>query len=955
SPSSSPAFSVCRRSKRRANDSFDYNTAAGKDLGGSTDHPVSKRRSPTPVVGNADENKTEDVLAHSSISSDALCVTTAPCSSLNDNPPQLIVDTNPATPGLSPCHLSSLTPTCVSSTSKGSERPIVPVEASLKSSLSTASTASTASTGSSINRKPLQFINSLAPVVPRPKPLSSNIDGSCEYVPTDSAKQQKARKQQREEGKIKRTPNCFIIFRTRMHPMIAAQYGNLNNKEVSKIAGQLWADVPEEIKAQYKSLAKEEKRKHESFFPSYKYSSVNPRPPKKNDAAVLKDEPCTSTSSKSSPVSIDSVTLAPSTTTDEVEYDRESRTSVSPLAELGNTDETISPTMPLKSSCSKKKAAQERKYVVTEVALHEFTGDSNLSAKRALSFKTRPSTATSALSPRLQKSESNDALDKMDIESSLSAVAAAKVDWNSLPSSKSNLSSQKEFTFVPALVSCPPSLASFQGHHFQQEQQLHQQQNYLVPVQSYPLLTFAPQATGDLRHRASISGNATQIHSEWGNGLTSAIACPDSLSHLNHLGSSMMNTAEPLDWDMLPTTLDMSLDFELALQDLADTSTRLGVESGDGLGTKIQHQQQQQQREQDSELFSLPMPLDSLRSAAAATDFQSLQRQQERHLTSPFFQTPTSCSQENSLDQGFPWDLGMVATTTTESPGPDSFLDGRYDSPATTPIGRAASMLAIPSMMTISPLPLLQTPIHLLASTMSIEHNKHSSHAASTSATAGSLFALETPSAMSAGPVHSQVLNSDTLAGYTQLAKGQAQTATSAPGEWPSLVHSAQYHFAPSPVLPAIPLAAERNSIYTMASGLWSPPLSIVLSDAACSSSAGPPSNSVEPTQDFATGWTIPEGFQRPQKMTSFMFNAPAPFHHHHHYHHQVPLEKQQEKNAENCTDEQLSMSIEYYEKVLELQKIRLTAQRQMKQKYQQQQQQYYQQHYRAIGAERFE
>ncbi|KAG0298205.1 hypothetical protein BGZ98_000294, partial [Dissophora globulifera] len=906
-PSSSPAFSVCRRSKRRANDSFDYNTATGKDLDGSTDRPVSKRRSPTPVA----------------------------------------VNTNPTTPGLSPCPLSSLTPTCVSSTSKDSERPIAPVEASLKSSLSTAST------GTSINRKPLQFINSLSPVVPRPKPPSSSIDGGGEYVPTDSAKQQKARKQQREEGKIKRTPNCFIIFRTRMHPMIAAQYGNLNNKEVSKIAGQLWADVPEEIKAQYKSLAKEEKRKHEAFFPSYKYSSVNPRPSKKNGTAVLKGEPCPSTSGKSSPMSIDSVTLATSMTTDGVEYDRESRTSVSPLAELGNTDETISPTMPLKSSCSKKKAAQERKYVVTEVALHEFTGDSDLSAKHALSFKTRPSTDTSPLSPRLQKSESNGALNKVDIESSLSAVAAATVDWNSLLSSKSNLSSQREFTFVPALVSCPPSLASFQGQHFQQEQQSHQQQDYLVPVQSYPLLTFAPQATGDFRRRASISGNTTQIRSEWDNGLTSAIACPDSFSHLNHLGSSMMNTAEPLDWDMLPTTLDMSLDFELALQDLADASTRLGVESGAGLGTKIQHQQQQ--REQDSTLFSRPMPLDSLRSAAVATDFQSLQGQQERHLTTPFFQTPTSCSQENSLDQGFPWDLGMIATTTTESPGADSFLGGQYDSPVTTPIGRAASMLAIPSMMTISPLPLLQTPTHLLASTMSIEHNKHSSHAASTSATTGPLFALEIPSALSTGRVHSQVLNSDTLAGYTQLAKAQAQTATSAPGEWSSLVHSDQYHFAPSPVLPAIPLAAERNSIYTMASGLWSPPLSIVLSDAACSSSpAGPASNSVEPTQDFATGWTIPEGFQRAQ-MASFMFNAPAPFHHHHHYHHQIPLEKQQEKNAENCTDEQLSMSIEYYEKVLELQKIRLTAQRQTKQKYQQQQQQYYQHHYRATGAERFE
>ncbi|KAG0048139.1 hypothetical protein BGZ83_006855 [Gryganskiella cystojenkinii] len=113
----------------------------------------------------------------------------------------------------------------------------------------------------------LQFINRHAPVVPRPKPQPSS-----DYVQSSSARQQQIRKQKREGDKIKRVSNCFIKYRTDMHPWIVRKYGNQNNKEISRLAGRCWRAEPESVKSVYRQQALEEKQKHASLYPSYKYA-----------------------------------------------------------------------------------------------------------------------------------------------------------------------------------------------------------------------------------------------------------------------------------------------------------------------------------------------------------------------------------------------------------------------------------------------------------------------------------------------------------------------------------------------------------------------------------------------------------------------------------------------------------------------------------------------------------
>ncbi|KAK3837117.1 MAG: high mobility group box domain-containing protein, partial [Linnemannia elongata] len=84
--------------------------------------------------------------------------------------------------------------------------------------------------------------------------------------------QQKARKKIREEGKVKRTSNCFILYRTHIHPIIVARYGHQNNKEISRLAGRYWKNEPESVKSFYRQQAAEEKVRHAALYPSYKYT-----------------------------------------------------------------------------------------------------------------------------------------------------------------------------------------------------------------------------------------------------------------------------------------------------------------------------------------------------------------------------------------------------------------------------------------------------------------------------------------------------------------------------------------------------------------------------------------------------------------------------------------------------------------------------------------------------------
>ncbi|KAG0012817.1 hypothetical protein BGZ82_002403 [Podila clonocystis] len=203
---------------------------------------------------------------------------------------------------------------------------------------------------------PLQFINKVAPVVSRP------VEPIGPYVQSQSAIRQKARKQIREEGKIKRYSNCFIKYRTDMHPQIVGQYGHQNNKEISRLAGIWWRNETEEVKRIYRQQAQDEKLKHASIYPNYKYTPAK--------VAQSKSESLSTTEggvekSSGGEAQTDKQTVHSSTS------------AGTPEGELKK----------------RKEKPKEKPYFVNETPLHAFNGDTdgNESLKKGTSLRKRGS------------------------------------------------------------------------------------------------------------------------------------------------------------------------------------------------------------------------------------------------------------------------------------------------------------------------------------------------------------------------------------------------------------------------------------------------------------------------------------------------------------------------------------------------------------------------------------
>ncbi|KAF9913856.1 hypothetical protein BX616_009439 [Lobosporangium transversale] len=266
------------------------------------------------------------------------------------------------------------------------------------------------------NAKPIQFINNLAPVIPRPKPKPVSQSGA--YVQTQSAIQQKARKELREEGKIKRSSNCFIKYRTQMHPLIVAKYGNQNNKEISKLAGQAWRKEPEWVKSIYRQQAIEEKLKHEALYPTYKYSPSRPnttnagkkstskKENNKEDMDEVKGSKRDDDNKPSGHPEKDAVDTLADGSVDTVLMDTVmeiddpdpkngsnklwSKAASGKVAAAATPKASISPASTSNQTKPSKSVTKEKKcFVVTEVALHEFVGDSELTIKKPNSSNDR--------------------------------------------------------------------------------------------------------------------------------------------------------------------------------------------------------------------------------------------------------------------------------------------------------------------------------------------------------------------------------------------------------------------------------------------------------------------------------------------------------------------------------------------------------------------------------------
>ena len=67
--------------------------------------------------------------------------------------------------------------------------------------------------------------------------------------------------------KIPRPANAFMIFGRDRRKILAEQYSNLSNKEVSKILGEEWRMMDKDSKDRYLKMADEAQRVHKLKHP----------------------------------------------------------------------------------------------------------------------------------------------------------------------------------------------------------------------------------------------------------------------------------------------------------------------------------------------------------------------------------------------------------------------------------------------------------------------------------------------------------------------------------------------------------------------------------------------------------------------------------------------------------------------------------------------------------------
>ncbi|KAH7317286.1 HMG box protein [Rhexocercosporidium sp. MPI-PUGE-AT-0058] len=90
---------------------------------------------------------------------------------------------------------------------------------------------------------------------------------------------------------VPRPPNCFILFRTHLHPLVVRDNPGIHNNEISAIISKMWHAAPALIIEQYRDLADQAKAAHKLLHPTYNYrprkSSEKKRRMTKKKAAAL--------------------------------------------------------------------------------------------------------------------------------------------------------------------------------------------------------------------------------------------------------------------------------------------------------------------------------------------------------------------------------------------------------------------------------------------------------------------------------------------------------------------------------------------------------------------------------------------------------------------------------------------------------------------------------------------
>lgn len=76
---------------------------------------------------------------------------------------------------------------------------------------------------------------------------------------------------QRKTCVTNKLSTAFILYRQHHQAQVVSRNPNLSNPDISKIIGEQWKDEPQEIKDNWKSLADEEKQRHQRQYPDYRY------------------------------------------------------------------------------------------------------------------------------------------------------------------------------------------------------------------------------------------------------------------------------------------------------------------------------------------------------------------------------------------------------------------------------------------------------------------------------------------------------------------------------------------------------------------------------------------------------------------------------------------------------------------------------------------------------------
>ncbi|CCM01306.1 uncharacterized protein FIBRA_03355 [Fibroporia radiculosa] len=105
------------------------------------------------------------------------------------------------------------------------------------------------------------------PVDLYPSPPSSAHGDDHVFVPRSSHSRKK------QPDHVPRPPNAFMLFRSELWAKEKIKKTVVNDhREISRIAGSLWRDLPEEKRDVYRRRADQVKDRHAELYPDYKYS-----------------------------------------------------------------------------------------------------------------------------------------------------------------------------------------------------------------------------------------------------------------------------------------------------------------------------------------------------------------------------------------------------------------------------------------------------------------------------------------------------------------------------------------------------------------------------------------------------------------------------------------------------------------------------------------------------------